>query len=184
MLPLWIIDLTQDTDRRKIFTDLLGQVKGVLTDDDSVCSEREKKPADAMRDFSNLYENKENARDCIWYYSHIENPFKNKEVLNAPYRPSEQDVADIDAYFKALLELEAESNDELKSIQDKEGNYRKELFNIFNRDFQEVAVKEGQSFMDLLVKTMAEAKAKALEKKDSAFEQDIVDALCLDFEQN
>ena len=183
MLPLWIIDLTQDTGRRKTFTDLLGQVKGVLTDDYSVCSEREKTPADAMREFSDLYENKENARDCIWYYSHIKNPFKNKEVLNAPYRPSEQDKADINAYFKALLELEAESNDKLKDIQDREGNYRKELFDIFNRDFQEVAVKEGQSFMDLLVKTMADAKAKALEKKNSDFEQEVVDALCLDFEQ-
>lgn len=180
MLPLWIIDLTQDADRRKTFTDLLGQVKGVLTDDDSV---NKGKNADASRSFSDFYEDQKNARECIWFYSHIENPFKDKDVLNAPYRPSEQDEADIDAYFKALLELEAESNEKLKDIQDREGNYRKELSDIFNRDFQEVAVKEGQSFMDLLVKTMAEAKAKALEKKGSVFEQDVVDALCLDFEQ-
>jgi len=185
MLPLWIIDLTQDADRRKTFTDLLGRVKGVLTDNENVLNGTDTKETQFIpaKIFLDKYENKEDARECIWYYSHFENPFNDKEVLNAPYRPSEQDEADINAYFKTLLELEAESNDKLKDIQDREGNYRKELFDIFNRDFQEVAVKEGQSFMDLLVKTMADAKAKALEKKDSVFEQDVVNALCLDFEQ-
>ncbi len=185
MLPLWIIDLTQDADRRKTFTDLLGRVKGVLTDNDNVLNGTDTNETQFIpaKIFLDKYENKEDARECIWYYSHFENPFNDKEVLNAPYSPSEQDEADIDAYFKSLLELEAESNDKLKDIQEREGNYRKELFDIFNRDFQEVAVKEGQSFMDLLVKTMADTKAKALEKKDSVFEQDVVDALCLDFEQ-
>ena len=95
MLPLWIIDLTQDADRRKTFTDLLGRVKGVLTDNENVLNGTDTKETQFIpaKIFLDKYEKKEDARECIWYYSHIENPFNDKEVLNAPYRPSEQDEA-------------------------------------------------------------------------------------------
>lgn len=184
MLPLWIIDLTQGSDRREAFTKLLGRVKGVLTYEDGAIKQLE-----ATNDFYKSYEDEEKSRECIWFYSHIKSPFSDKDSegnpvdLNAPYAPSDKDNADVMAYIKAILEAEQKADEKIKAIEEKETVYRKEMLDIFYRDFQEVAVKEGQSFMDLLSSSMTEAKAKAIASKGESFDKDIVNSLCEDFER-
>lgn len=128
MLPLWIIDLTQDADRRKIFTDLLGQVKGVLTYEDGVLKE-----PNATHDFLESYEDNEKSRECIWFYSHIKNPFESEKDLNAPFA----------ADMAAGVEEEVE--------------YHRQIANKLYKDFQEVVVKEGQKFIELLRRTSGHA---------------------------
>ena len=128
MLPLWIIDLTQDADRRKIFTDLLGQVKGVLTYEDGVLKE-----PNATHDFLESYEDNEKSRECIWFYSHIKNPFESEKDLNAPFA----------ADMATGVEEEVE--------------YHRQIANKLYKDFQEVVVKEGQKFIELLRRTSGHA---------------------------
>lgn len=59
MLPLWIIDLTNNTERQRHFRSLLGKLQGVLLQED----------AQAWLDDEAKHDNQQ------WLYTHFDNPF-------------------------------------------------------------------------------------------------------------
>lgn len=60
MLPLWIIDITKQTDRRAHFQDLLGQMDGVLM----------------QEHLSPFFENSGQPKKKMWLYSRLDNDFE------------------------------------------------------------------------------------------------------------
>ncbi|MBP5455061.1 MAG: hypothetical protein J6Y37_00995 [Paludibacteraceae bacterium] len=66
MLPLWIIDITKKSDRRTHFQSLLGQINGVLTQEE-------------LPDFFNAPASKKEPVPPLWLYSKLDNDFDEIE---------------------------------------------------------------------------------------------------------
>ena len=180
MLPLWIIDLTQTSDRRTAFVSVLSKVKGVMTSENDELKEL----SQLTQEFHDSYEDDESSKQCLWFYSRIKAPYFGRDSFNVPYTPTDEDQLGCEEeYFKALIALESEANHKIKSIEAKEEDYRKKLLEEFNKDFQQMALKEGQSFIGLLSSTIDDVKNKTKENKEPVYNQELLNNLCQDFKE-
>jgi len=170
MLPLWIIDLTQNADRQGAFKNRLGQVKGALVDEENV------------QKFLAAYETadgKDHAAECVWYYSHFKNPFVENELfsedVNFAFSPDRH--FDWETYIQTPSESEKDIDQKIKDLAERDRKYRLDMLRTLYRDYQEFVVEKGQSLMELLSKSMSKAKEEAVANGEFISAKEVADSL-------